>query len=681
MSFSAILALGYTLNMIVLFSLVLSLGMLVDNAIVIVENIYRHRQMGMDRVEAAVAGAREVAWPVASSTATTVAAFTPLMFWEGMMGDFMKYLPITVIITLSSSLFVALVISPTVCSVAGGGRIREISREGRFVRGYRRLLSLAIAYRKTTAALAAVLLVCMGLLYYRLGRGHEFFPDTDPDRALINIRLPQGTNIRETDKLAREIERRMEPYHGEVRHVVANVGSSGDTSIMFGGGSSGPHVGNITLVFTDYEERERASKLVVSDIRLALADLAGAEIKVEEEKPGPPTGAPVTVRIIGEEFEELEKISTEAKRRIDNVPGLINLRSDLEAARPELAFIVDRSKATLSGVSTATIGAFLKTAVFGRAVGTYREFNDEYDITVRLPLEKRVRIADLFALRLPNNRGEPVPLGSLGRFEYRGGFGTINRVDQKRVITLTGDADKAKGFQSQVVLGEVQRRLGNLLAERRQADGYSIAYAGEKEEEEEARAFLSRAFVVALVLIVLILVAQFNSFQVPVIIMTTVMLSLIGVLAGLMITQTPFGILMTGIGCISLAGVVVNNAIVLLDYTRQLQRRGLALIAAAVEAGQTRLRPVLLTAATTILGLIPMATGVSFNFRTFTLITRSQSSQFWNSMARAVIFGMAFATLLTLVVVPALYVWLHGEAARLGLGGIRKPDSAGPSGA
>jgi len=675
MSFSVILALGYTLNMIVLFSLVLALGMLVDNAIVIVENIYRHRQKGMNRIEAALAGTREVAWPVITSTATTVAAFTPMIFWEGMMGEFMKYLPITVVITLTSSLFVALVISPTVCSVAGGGRISESNGKGRFVNLYSRVLAQAVEHRAVTVTLAVLLLIATGLLYARLGRGLEFFPDVDPDRGIVNIRFPQGTNLREVNALSLQIEKRMEAHRADLKHVVANVGSAAEGNAFMGGGSSGPHVGNLTLIFTDYEDRRRPSAQAVADIRRDLGDLAGAEIKVEKEKDGPPTGAPVAVRVIGREFGKLAEISARARRLIEDVPGLVNLRSDLEAARPELVFIVDRRKAVLSGVSAATIGQFLKTAVFGRPVGTYREFNDEYDITVRLPLEKRKRLTDLFSLRLPNNRGQSVPLSSLGRFEYRGGFGTINRVDQHRVVTLTGDNDE--GFQSDQVLKEVERRLTGLLSEDEKNAGYRIAYAGEKEEQEKAQAFLSRAFVIALLLIVLILVAQFNSFQMPLIIMTTVVLSLIGVLAGLMLCAMPFGILMTGIGVISLAGVVVNNAIVLLDYTRQLQRSGVELVAAAIEAGRTRLRPVLLTAATTILGLIPMATGISFNFRTMELITRSQSSEWWSSMAIAVIFGLAFATVLTLLVVPALYVWLHGLAESLGLGGLRRGKTAG----
>ncbi len=650
-SFAVIQGLGYTLNMIVLFSLVLALGMLVDNAIVIVENIYRHLQLGYGRVDAAIKGTREVAWPVTTSTATTVAAFSPMIFWPDIMGDFMKYLPITVIISLISSLFVALIISPTVCSLVASGKAKKDKGDHWFVRGYARLLEVSIKYGYATLALSVLLLVALVVIYGQYGRGVEFFPESDPDRAVINIRCPQGTSLQESDRLTRIVEERLEPFGGDLEHIVSNVGSSGGGNPIFGGGSSGPHVGNLSLIFHDYEVRKRPSAAAIPEMRAAMRGIPGAEIKVEKEDDGPPTGAAVTVRIAGEDFSELERLSAEARGRIVSVPGLVNLRSDLEASRPELVFHVDRQRAMLLGVSTAMIGSFLKTAIFGNKVGTYRQFNDEYDITIRLPRSERVNIDDLFRLRIPNTEGRPVPLSSLGRFDYQGGFGTINRVDQKRVVTLTADAE---GRFSTEVLADAQARLADLEIR----PGYSLSYAGEKEEQDKARIFLTKAFAIACILIVLILVTQFNSFKVPFIIMTTVLLSLVGVLWGLLVCGKPFGIIMTGIGVISLAGVVVNNAIVLLDYTRQLERRGIELVEAALTAGKTRLRPVLLTATTTILGLIPMATGVSFNFRTMELITRSQSSEWWKGMAIAVIFGLAFATVLTLIVVPALYVMI-----------------------
>ncbi len=667
-SFALIQALGYTLNMIVLFSLVLSLGMLVDNAIVIVENIYRHIQLGYDRVEAAMKGTAEVAWPVMASTATTVAAFSPMLFWPGIIGDFMKYLPITLIITLSSSLFVALVINPTICSVVGGARgaARKRKQESALLRLYGRVLAVAISYWFVTLSLAVLLLGALAIAYFAWGRGVEFFPRSDPDRAMVNIRSPQGTNIRQSDHLAGVVEERVEKYRAELEHVVTNVGTGGGA--FFTGGGGGPHVGEVTLVFYDFEGRRRPSADVVASVRRDLADIVGAEIKVASEEHVPPTGAPVTIRIIGEDFQELQEISERIKRMISGVPGLVNLRSDLEATKPELAFTVARRRARLLGVDPRGIGTFLKTAIYGTKVGTYREFNDEHDITVRLPLRQRTRIDDLLRLQVPNVIGRPVPLSSLGDFEYIGGLGTVTRIGQDRVVTLTGDAEGRLGT---AVLKDVQSRLSDLELKQ----GYTIRYAGEMEEQEKAQAFLSKAFVIALLLMLMILVTQFNSLLVPLIIMTTVILSMVGVLTGLLICRLPFSIIMTGIGVISLAGVVVNNAIVLLDYTRQLQKRGLALVEAVLQAGKTRFRPVLLTAATTILGLIPMATGVSYDFHAMAWATRSQSSDWWRGMAVAVIFGLAFATVLTLVVVPVLYVTLNRVAGLLGLRGTRLAGS------
>lgn len=663
-TFFVIQALGYTLNMIVLFSLILMLGMLVDNAIVIVENIYRHMQLGYKRIEAARLGAREVAWPVITSTFTTICAFLPLMFWPGIMGDFMKYLPITLTVGLLSSLFVGLVFNPVISSVWAGRARERQKRDHWFLRGYRRILHLGLMNTGMTLFLAVSLLVGMVILYGKIGQGTEFFPEGDPERAFISVRAPQGTNIRETDRIVREIEERIQPYTPWIKDVITNVGSA-SAGFDLVATAGGPHLANVTLVFPDFVIRERPSAEIITEIRQAVADIPGAEIKVEREQEGPPTGAPVTVRIIGEDFKQLELLSEQARRMIADVPNLVNLRSDLEATRPEMAFTVDRRVAAMLGIDPLTVGNFLRMAILGTKVGTYREFNEEYDITVRLPLKDRVNVDDLYRLQVPNPTGQAVPLISLGRFEYQGGFGTINRVDQNRVVTLTADTE---GRLSSEVLANVQSRL----AELRLPSGYEIRYAGEQETQEESQEFLGRAFVIAILLITLVLVIQFNSILVPIIIMTTVILSLIGALIGLLVTNLPFGIIMSGVGVISLAGVVVNNAIVLLAYTRQLQARGMDLISAAEEAGLTRLRPVLLTAATTIIGLMPMAIGISYDFHTFSWALRSESAQFWRNMAIVVMFGLAFATVLTLVVVPSLYVMLTRASlrvrARLGIG-------------
>jgi multidrug efflux pump subunit AcrB len=656
-TFFLVQMLGYTLNMVVLFSLVLVLGMLVDNAIVIVENIFRHLQLGYSRMEAAILGSREVAWPVTTSTLTTVCAFFPMIFWPGIMGDFMKYLPITLSLGLLASLFVGLVINPTICSLWAAIPPQKAHKDHWFTAAYRRFQQIGLNNPGITLFLSLCLLIGVGTLYSKIGKGSEFFPEGDPERGIINIRTPQGTNIHETDRIMREIERRTAPYQEWIKHMITNVGSSG-AGIDIMASAGGPHLANITLVFYDFADRTRPSTEIISAIRKDLADIPGAEIKVEREQDGPATGAPVTVRCIGEDFKTLEDISAQAYRIISGVPNIINLRSDLEAARPELTFTVNRRSAMLLGVNTAVVGNFLKTALFGNKVGTYRQFNDEYDITVRLPVEHRSDIDELYRLQVPNATGESIALSSLGTFKYKGGFGVINRVDQKRVVTLTADTE---GRLSSEVLKDVQEKI----SEMELPSGYVIQYAGEKEEEQESVVFLSKAFLLALMLVVLVLVIQFNSILVPLIIIATVVLSLIGALAGLLICHLPFGIIMTGIGIISLAGVVVNNAIVLLAYTRQLEAQGMDLISAAAESGVTRLRPVMLTATTTIIGLIPMAIGVSYDFHTFSLVTKSESSQWWSNMAVVVIFGLGFATLLTLVVVPSLYVMLTQMNRRL----------------
>jgi multidrug efflux pump subunit AcrB len=669
-SFAVLMALGYTLNMIVLFSLIMVLGMLVDDAIVIVENVYRHMQMGYSRVQAARLGTAEVAWPVITSTATKIAAFAPMAFWPGVMGSFMKYLPITLVITLFSSLVVAMIINPTICAVFGG-KMPLSHGDGPIIRAYKRLIALTIRYRGVTVSLTALVLIALGVVYGKYNMGKELFPNEDPKQATVNVRLPQGANIAETDRLARLVESRIRHHQqkGEIETIVNNVGSS-ESNIFFGA-QSGPHMASLSLIFPDYEVRTRPSADVVAEIRDELADIPGAEIKVEKHKDGPPTGAAVTVRIIGEDFAQLQSIANKAKRSIEGVSGLVNLRSDFEGARPELAFHVDRRRAAMLGVNTAIIGNFLKTAIFGAKVGTYRVFNDEYDITVRLPLAQRQSIDELMRLRVPNATGGAVPLSSLGTFAYVGGKGTISRIDQNRVITLTGDAE---GRLSEAVLADVQ----SILAGMELPTGYTITYAGEKEEQEKAMSFLSKAFVIALLLIWLVLVLEFNTLSAPIIIMSTVVLSLIGVLVGLLVHAMPFGVIMTGVGVISLTGVVVANGIVLLDFTRQLQRRGMDVVSAAVQASATRLRPVFLTAVTAILGLMPMATGISFDFANLHWVLKSESSQWWASMAIAVIYGLAFATVLTLIVVPSMYVMLYKLLSRFGMGGLSKPEEDEP---
>lgn len=656
-SFAVLQALGITLNMVVLFSLILALGMLVDNAIVIVENIYRHMQEGTGRVRAAREAVREVGWPVVSSTLTTLCAFFPMMFWPGIMGEFMKYLPLTLIVTLSASLFIALVINPVVCASfmrETSDRLRE-GEETLLLRIYRRLLELALARRGWVVAGALLLLTGLTAAYIAFGRGVELFPDTEPNLAFVEIKAPEGTSLEATDAIARTVEQ-VALGERDLRFVTAEVGVAGS-------GEEGAEAGaqsnrsKITLDFVERQDRHESSNRVLDRIRQALAPLSGAEIKAEKQKNGPPTGAPVSIELSGEDVETLGVLAGNAKALIKDVPGLVDLKDDFAKAKPEIRVEIDREKASLLGLSTAAISRVVKAAVSGTKLGVYREGKDEYDIVARLPEPRRQSLADIENLLIPTLSGAPVPLSTVARVELGSGFGSIRHLNQKRVVTITANSS---GRNSNEVLQDVRRRLDALDLPA----GYRIAFSGEQEEQQKASAFLAKAFVGAIFLIALVLITQFNSVRQTFIVMTSVVLSLAGVFFGLLVTATPFGIIMTGIGVISLAGVVVNNAIVLIDYINQLRRQGWALEEALVRAGMVRFRPVMLTAITTILGLLPMAAGISFDFRSFTWEIGGESAQWWGPMAVAVIFGLAVATLLTLVVVPVLYALAERAPAR-----------------
>ncbi len=651
-SFAVLDALGYTLNIVVLFSLILALGMLVDNAIVIVENIYRHRQEGKDGVRAAMDGTSEVAWPVITSTATTLCAFMPMVFWPGIMGEFMSYLPRTLIITLSASLFVALVINPSICAAfmpepgARGGRAdRDVT--ARLQPPYERLLGFAIDRPWGTLGLAFGFLAVIIVLYRVFGSGVLFFPEIEPNRAIINIDAPRGTALATTDGYALLAEEEAACCEN-VDYVIADVGKGGQ-AVFVGGGSSRPDAAQVSVFFRQWEERTEKASATLERVRKNMVGrIVGAEVTVTEEQHGPPTGAPVNIEISGENFAALYRFATGVRKAIEDIPGIVDLKDDYDAGQPEIRVLVDKERASLLGISTADIAMTVRTAINGIEAGVYREADEEYDITVRLPERERGSLDAVRNLTVPDMAGNQVPLSTVARIEMASGLGSVRRIDQKRVVTVSSEV---KGRLAEDVRREAESAVAALPVPR----GVQVGFTGENVEQEESAAFLRRAFVIALLLIAMVLVTQFNSVAIPFIILFTVLLSLIGVLVGLLVTRTPFGIIMTGIGVISLAGVVVNNAIVLLDYIGKCRDRGLALRDALLVAGRTRLRPVLLTAITTIIGLLPMATGVNLNFRRLTVEIGSESSQWWNSLAVAVIFGLAFATVLTLVVVPTFY--------------------------
>ncbi|MCX7817610.1 MAG: efflux RND transporter permease subunit [Kiritimatiellae bacterium] len=650
LTFVALRAAGLTLNMMVLFSLVLVVGMLVDNAIVIVENIYRLRTQGLTRHESARRGASEVAWPVITSTLTTVLAFVPLLFWPDVMGQFMGFLPRTVMLALGCSLFVGLIVNPAIASFVIHVRPRHRRAQPHpFLRGYEAMLR-ALLRRPGASVVCGLLFLLLSLVtYMRLDRGVELFPLVEPRNAQVYIRFPQGTAIGRTDEAARQIEA-LTP-DDDVRFVLTTVGQAAGADALFGLGTGGPHLARLHIEFRDMEERRGSTSAYIRRLREALPRLPGADIVIQREQMGPPTGAPVEIEIAGDDFDTLRRAAEQVRGAIADVPGLVDLRDDLEDALPEIRFRVDRDRAALLGADTRGIGQFLRMSLFGVEAGRFRGEREEYDITVRWPAAGRNSFEWLDRLRLPAGAGVSVPVSSLGRFEYGAGFGVIHRKDQRRTVTISGN-DAGRGVDR--LLADVRSRVGALALPA----GVAVSFTGENKEMRESGRFLARAFVLASAAIFVVLVVQFNSLLLPAVILSSVVLSLVGVMWGLILTRMRFGIIMTGLGVITLAGVVVNNAIVLVDCIQQLRAAGMPCLEAILTAGTRRFRPVLLTAVTTILGLIPMAMGWSLEIHQWPwrIVAGAESSAWWAPMAVAVIFGLAVATILTLGLVPAMYL-------------------------
>ncbi len=867
-SFIVFNAMGQTLNFIILFSLIIALGMLVDNAIVIVENIYRFLEEGHPPWEAARNGTAEVGTAVIASTATTVAAFIPMLFWPGIIGEFMSFMPLTLIVTLCSSLFVALVINPVITGYFAqvpGTQSAPLGRNMRFVIGlsvataliiigiarpvtvlvmlgtglvlylvHTRILSkvadrfverglpgLVEAYRRflvlmlqrdydvrrgllrnafslgafagglgvlalggvvaglfgqnaalvllvpggilaaagligvlvhtfETIALGRMLSVKLGLAVtaamglalgvVALGRGGlapeavvgsllipvtvvvfgligalllrgrtrllltdnrarllntvlggligilvvfsvaptgvELFPETDPNQILITAEARLGTNLEASDRVARQTEERLDALlsrspatERSFENVLVNVGVGGDA--MFGGGAASPERSRFTLNLVDYRDREESSQRTLARIREEIRGLAGVDITIDADQQGPPTGPPVNIELTGPDFNEIVRLSAEAQSLLSraaedgSLPGLVDVRDNLNTGRPELQVRVNRERAARFGLSTSKIASTVRTAIAGEEVSKYRDGDDEYDIRLRLREEDR---RSLDALRQLNifHEGTQIPLVSVAELDLGNGLGSITRLGMQRVVTVQGDA--APGVNAPALLGQVQAFLADF--EARMPPGYMMRYTGQSDDQEKSFAFLSQALFIGVSLIFMILVAQFNSVSGPFMIMLAVGLSLIGVLLGLILTRTPFG-LMSFIGIISLAGIVVNNNIVLIDYTNQLRARGFDKQAAIVEAGATRLRPVLLTALTTVLGLIPLVFGLNIDFVGYfasfdpDFQLGSQNTQFWGPMGTAIIAGLTFGTFLTLVIIPVMYSLFDSTSVRL----------------
>ncbi|MDP2886722.1 MAG: efflux RND transporter permease subunit [Ignavibacteria bacterium] len=701
--FVVLSALGITLNMVVLFSLVLVLGILVDDAIVVIENTYRHQQeYGEHPTVAAKIAAGEVFVPVLTSTITTMSAFLPLAFWPGIVGDFMKYFPFTLIITLTASLFVAYVISPVQAAqwINYKRDIRKAKENLQHPHWYKKYNPFTILYHKVdetvfpwlqreyvktlkwtlerkwlTMGVSFGLLLFIMILFALFNKGVDFFPNTQPSQVSMTIEMPSGTSLDVTNGVAQILEERLNQIPGrkDVEFFATSVGTSDDPFDFGGQGTS--NKGRIAINFYEKKLRGQSTFTTLEEVRNTMVGIAGAELRVAKQQMGPPVGAPVNIEISGEDYSQLESLSNVVREKIKDVRGLVDLKDDYNTGRPEVEIRIDREKAGMYYTTTGQIASTVRAAIAGVDASKYRVGEDQYNIRVRLKEDQRTSPADLENLRITfmNRRGLllSIPLTSVADLKRTTAVTDIRRKDQKRVITVSGDVE---GRVQSEVINDVKARMAGMNL----PSGYAVKLTGSQEEQQKASDFLSKAFIITLLLVFLIMVAEFNSLKVPFVILISVILSLIGVMLGLLVTQTPASVIMTGVGVVALAGIVVRNGIVLLDFVKHKHGEGgLSLEDALLEAGRIRLRPVVLTAAATVLGVLPLATGFDFDWREFHFVIGAESAEFWRPLAVTIIFGLTISTFLTLVIVPTVYSLLEEWTNKISafFGRFRKSES------
>ncbi|MBB6609852.1 efflux RND transporter permease subunit [Pontibacter sp. Tf4] len=719
---------GVSLNMIVLFAFLLALGIVVDDAIVVIENTHRiFHNSNLPIAKAAKVAAGEVFVPVLAGTLTTIAPFFPLLFWPGIVGEFMFYLPITLIVTLMASLLVAFIINPVfavsfmkkdhaaptaksnkrfliimgvavviaiIFYIIGSFGTANLIMLGvilvalnrfvftvlinkfqnntlpKFMAGYERLLRWMLVGKRPIGVFASIfgLLILSIVLVGIRSPKVVFFPDSDPNFVYAYIQLPVGTDQVVTDSVTQVVEKRIYKVIGEnnpdVESVISNVaigaGDQNDRST-----TAQSHKGKVTVAFVEFMDRtgDKTTSEYLSEIRESVKGIPGAEITVDKEQNGPPVGKPISIEISGEEFPELIALSKNVEQFIGNqqIEGIEGLKSDLEDSKPEIVININRERANREGISTAQIGQEIRTAIFGREASKFKLDEDEYPIQVRYAEPYRKNIDALLDSRITfrdMNSGQvrQIPLSSVASIEYGTTYGGIKRKNLKRVVTL--ESNVLAGYNANEVVQQIEQSLQNFQT----PEGYEVRMGGQQEEQQETFQFLLLALVSAFFIIFLILVTQFNSVSKPFIILSEVLFSIIGVLLGFSIFKMDASIVMTGVGIVALAGIVVKNGILIVEFTDLLLEEGKELKDAIVEAGKTRLNPVLLTATATILGLVPLALGVNLNF--YTLFTEfkpnffmgGESAAFWGPLAWTIIFGLGFATIVTLLIVPVMYL-------------------------
>lgn len=718
---------SYTMNMIVLFAFLLALGIVVDDAIVVIENTHRLFENGKRDIKiAAKMATGEVFLPVLSGTLTTLAPFVPLLFWNGIIGKFMFYLPITLIITLLASLLVAYVINPvfavdfmkphtdenkkakwtrgtsittfiltllsTILHLSGHPAIANLTLfilafylintfflhrviekfqtkvwpafQARYTRFLLRFLK-----RPWMALFGTLLLFVFTLVFFAIRSPKVvFFPQGDPNFVYVYVKLPVGTDPATTNKVMLQVESRINDVLGDSNKIVSSIITNvtkQTTDPQDQDQSDYPNRGKVAISFVTFEAREGKS---TTEYLLALQNLKwnipGVDITVSKEQAGPPVSKPVNIEIRGDNFDQIVNNANRLKRFLDNqkIAGVANLKSDFESNKPEIVFNIDRERANREAVSTGQIGMEIRNAVFGAEVSKFRDANDEYPIQLRYQYDQRNNIEALRNLKITfrdMNMGgaiRSIPLSAFCDIQYSNTYGGIKRKMQKRVITLSSNA--SAGYNENEVVARVQKAMKNFKPQGE----VEIAFTGQQEEQKETGAFLGKALMISFGLILLILVTQFNSIGKPFIILTEIFFSIIGVLLGTAIFKMDMSIVMTGVGIIALAGVVVRNGILLVEFAEVSRANGMSLWDATVEAGRTRMTPVILTATAAILGLLPLAVGFNIDFETLfsqgkpNIYIGGDSVVFWGPLSWTMIFGLTFATFLTLLLVPAMYL-------------------------
>lgn len=630
--------LGFTVNIVVLFSLILAVGMLVDDAIIVTEFAERRMTEGMDKKEAYALAANRMAGPVIAATMTRIAAFSPLLFWPGIVGEFMKYMPITLIVTLGASMLYALVFTPTLGAIFGKAHKEPEHRDGL----YMGTVKLAVRHPIITLLLTVALLVGSVYTYVQKGNGVEFFPNVEPDYGLLYVHARGNLSLDEMDAAVGQAEKRILGWPG-IKSVYTRAGKAQGSA---NNDVAEDVIGVIQYEFVDWRQRKPAND-VLSDLRVAMAGIPGVDVEVRVPDAGPPTGKPIQVRLSATDPAGLNDKAREVAKMLKTVPGVIDISDGLPPPGIDWALKVDRAKAAQYGISPASVGTVVQLVTTGLKLSEYRPAgaDDAVDIRLRLPEDRRT-LATLDQLRVQTAQGS-VPISNFVSREPELTTGILNRIDAQRTVIV--QANLATGTQPAEAQAEVKKKMAEM-----DLPGIRWKLAGQDEESEKASAFLGKAFGAAIFMICIVLLMQFNKFTSVLMVLSCVVMSTIGVLLGLLITGQPFGIVMSGIGVIALAGVVVNNNIVLIDTYDRLREEGWDKMDAVLQTCRERARPVVLTAMSAILGVLPIAFGLGLEIFHHETTINAPSTQWWISLSSAIVFGLSFATILTLVVTPAM---------------------------